>query len=66
MALVLTQRIQDGPFHFEDINTGEHIEVNVIGVSGGQVRIAIKASDNIEVQRDVIYRKIQEEKGGNR
>jgi carbon storage regulator CsrA len=49
-----------------DINTGEHIEVNVIGVSGGQVRIAIKASDNIEVQRDVIYRKIQEEKGGNR
>jgi len=63
MALVLTQRaLIDGPIHLTDVETGEHIEITTVQADRGQARLSIKASDNIEIQRDVIYQKIQREK----
>ena len=55
MALVLSQRTSDGPIHFIDQNTGEHIEIQLIDLDYGKARFAITASDNIEILRDKLY-----------
>ena len=61
MALVLTQKASDGPIHFIDKDTGEHIEIQLIQVDYGKARYAITASDNIEILRDVLYQRQQEQ-----
>lgn len=53
--LVLTAKISDGPIHFIDKTTGEHIEVQLLGIKQGQVRLGFSASDNIDILRDVLY-----------
>ena len=53
--LVLTAKISDGPIHFIDKNTGEHIEVQLLGIKQGQIRLGFSASDNIDILRDVLY-----------
>lgn len=53
--LVLTKKISDGPIHFIDKTTGEHIEVQLLGIKQGQVRLGFSASDNIDILRDVLY-----------
>ena len=62
MALVLTQNLDDGSIHFTDRTTGEHITIDLLGVDYGKARYAITASDNIEIQRDVIYQRQQQER----
>jgi carbon storage regulator len=55
--LILTRRIG------ESINiNGDEIEVEILNVSGRQVKIMIKAPRHVEVHRKEIYDRIQAEK----
>ena len=66
MALVLTARPQDGPIHLLDKATGEKIgEVELAEVNGQQARLLFTFDDDIDIYRDVIYKKIQREKGND-
>lgn len=54
--LILTRRIG------EVLNIGDDVLVSVLGIHGNQVRIGIKAPDDVGVHRKEIYDKIQIEK----
>jgi len=54
MALVLTRR------KGESILIGDNIEVTVISVNGGQVKIAIDAPRDINIVRDELIRERKE------
>jgi len=53
--LVLTRKVD------ERINIGDDIEVQVIEVKGGKVRLGIVAPGHIPIYRQEIYEKIQEQ-----
>lgn len=55
--LILTRRISETLM----INGGE-VTVTVLGVKGNQVRIGIKAPQDMEVDREEIYLKKQKER----
>ncbi len=46
----------------EKLRIGNDVIVTVIAVKGGQVRIGIDAPKDIEVHREEIYLKIQQDK----
>lgn len=54
--LILTRRIN------ERIMIGGDVEVVVLGIKGGQVRLGITAPKDTPVHREEIYRKVQREK----
>lgn len=54
--LILTRNVG------EKLHIGEDVEVMVLGVKGGQVRIGIEAPAEVAVHREEIYRQIQNEK----
>lgn len=64
--LVLTIDLKKGPIHCVDTSTGEHVEIQLLGVSNSQARLGFTASDNVEIDRDVIYQKKMEEKGNDK
>ncbi len=54
--LILTRRVG------EVLNIGDNVEVTVLGIKGNQVRIGIKAPDDVPVHRAEIYERIKKEK----
>ena len=56
MALILTRRIG------ETLMIGDEVTVTVVGISGGQARIAIDAPKSVEVHRQEVYDRIQIER----
>jgi sRNA-binding carbon storage regulator CsrA len=66
MALILSARAGiDGPFHILD-GDKEILKIEAIKISGNQVSLSFVADDNIIIHRDIVYNRIQAEKGGNR
>jgi carbon storage regulator len=55
-VLILTRRAG------EKIMIGDDIEIVLVGISGTQVRIGIKAPPEVEVHREEVYTRIQEER----
>ena len=54
--LILTRRVG------ETLMIGDDVQITVLGVRGGQVRVGIDAPKEIPVHREEIYNKIQSEK----
>jgi carbon storage regulator len=53
--LVLTRRRGEG------VTIGPDIRIVVLGMRGGQVKLGIEAPSAVEVHRDEVYARIQEE-----
>ena len=51
--LILTRRIG------ESIKIGDDIDVTIFAIKGRQIRLGIKAPDDIIIHREEIYNKIQ-------
>ena len=68
MALILSARAGiDGPIHIIDGETNEEIlTIEAIKISGNQVSLSFVADDNIIIHRDIVFNRIQDEKGGNK
>lgn len=49
----------------ESLFIGDDIEITVLGVQGNQVRIGIRAPENIDVHREEIYRRIESQNSSN-
>lgn len=56
--LILTRKIG------ESLMVGDEVTISVLGVKGNQVRIGIDAPKDIQVHREEIYNRIQNEKDG--
>ncbi|HPX17957.1 MAG TPA: carbon storage regulator CsrA [Deltaproteobacteria bacterium] len=53
--LILTRKVG------ETVAIGDDIQVSVVEIKGTQVKLGIRAPKNVEVHREEIYLKIQEE-----
>ena len=45
----------------EGVTIGPDVRIVVLGIKGGQVRLGIEAPPNVEVHRDEVHARIQEE-----
>ena len=54
--LILTRRVG------ENLRVGDDVIISVLGVKGSQVRIGIDAPKHVQVHREEIYQRIQNEK----
>jgi carbon storage regulator len=53
--LILTRRVG------ETLIIADEIEVTVLGIHGNQVRIGIKAPEDVQIHREEIWQRIQRE-----
>lgn len=58
--LILTRRVG------ETLIIADEIEVTVLGIHGNQVRIGIKAPEDVQIHREEIWRRIQRELTGDK
>jgi carbon storage regulator CsrA len=58
--LILTRRIG------ETLMVGDAVTVTVLDVKGNQVRIGINAPKSVQVHREEVYQRIQNENLGNK
>lgn len=58
--LALTRKVGSGDQSI--LKIGDDITVSVVEVSGGQVRLGIKAPQDISVHRTEVYHQVQAEK----
>ena len=58
--LILTRRVN------ESLMIGDDVVVTVLGVKGNQVRIGVKAPDEVAVHREEIYERIKLERPARR
>jgi carbon storage regulator len=56
--LILTRRIG------ECLKIGDNVDITVLGIKGGQVRIGVKAPKEVAVHREEIYNRIHDESLG--
>ena len=56
--LILTRKVG------ESVVIDDDIEVTVLGIKGGQVRLGVTAPAEVKVHRDEVYRKLNEDKSG--
>lgn len=49
----------------QSIMIGNDITVSILGVRGSQVQLGIEAPKDIDVHREEIYQRIQQEKAAN-
>ena len=56
--LILTRKVN------ESLRVGDDVTITVLGIKGGQIRIGINAPRDIEVHRQEVYEKIQNELRG--
>lgn len=54
--LILTRRIG------ESIMINDDVKISILGITGRQIRIGIDAPKEVDVHREEIYQKIQQEK----
>lgn len=54
--LILTRR------EHQSIKIGDDVEVTVVAIKGGGVRIGITAPSHVPVHREEVYRRIEQEK----
>ena len=57
--LILTRRVG------ESLKIGDDITLTVVGVKGGQVRVAIDAPREVAVHREEIFNRIQTQQDGD-
>lgn len=50
--LILTRRIG------ETLKVGDNVDVTILGIKGNQVRVGVKAPDDVSVHREEIYIRI--------
>lgn len=46
----------------ETLTIGDNITVTVLGIKGCQIRLGVNAPKDVEVHREEIYQRIQQEK----
>jgi carbon storage regulator len=54
--LILTRRVN------ESLRVGDDVTVTVVAVKGNQVRIGINAPKDVEVHREEVYKRVQQER----
>ena len=57
--LVLTRRIN------EVVMIGENIKIFVLGINGQQIRLGFEAPKDVEIHREEIYDRIQQQRQTN-
>lgn len=58
--LILTRKVG------ESIMIGDSVEVKVLGLRAGQIKIGIEAPKDLQVHREEIYKRIRAEQDGER
>lgn len=55
--LILTRNVN------EKIMVGDDVEITVLSVTGGQVRLGVEAPKDVPVHREEIYQQIKQKQG---
>jgi len=54
--LILTRKLG------ESITIGDQVQIKVLSIKGGQVRLGVEAPESVRINREEVYQKMIEEK----